>query len=153
MRTAVSFVVPLAERQSWVKRRTEMITREIRELSRVAEAKSQPALYGDNSFPEAERFLGVPVVATNDEFVIFINICNRCLVEAVERTGKAQNKKDYFWTTVKQSYPDLWDALQRVKVYRNNDLHLELTTMVEAELKRYLDNDLEGRRLGQVPEL
>ena len=152
-RRLVRVVVPLADRESWVKRRTEMITREIRELCRVAEAKSLPALYGDNSFPEAERLLGVPVISTNDGFVTFINICNRCLVESVERTGKAQNKKDYFWTVVKQTYPDLWDGLQRVKVYRNNDLHLELTSMVEAELKRYVDNDLEGRRLAQVPEV
>jgi hypothetical protein len=96
-RRLVRVVVPSADRGSWVKRRTEMITREIRELCRVAETKSLPGLYGDNSFPEAERFLGVPVVSTNDGFVTFINICNRCLVEAVERTGKAQNKKDYFW--------------------------------------------------------
>jgi hypothetical protein len=59
----------------------------------------------------------------------------------------------YFWTVVKQTYPDLWDGLQRVKVYRNNDLHLELTTVVEAELKRYVENDLESRRLAQVPEV
>lgn len=152
-RRLVRVVVPLADRESWVKRRTEMITREIRELCRVAEAKSLPELYGDNSFPEAERLLGVPVVSTNDGFVAFINICNRCLVESVERTGKAQNKKDYFWTVVKNTYPDLWDGLQRVKVYRNNDLHLELTNLVEVELKRYIDNDLEGRRLAQVAEV
>jgi hypothetical protein len=152
-RRLVRVVVPLADREIWVKRRTEMITREIRELCRVAEAKSLPALYSDNSFPEAERLLGVPVVSTIDGFVTFINICNRCLVESVERTGKAQNKNDYFWTVVQQTYPDLWDGLQRVKVYRNNDMHLELTTRVEAELKRYVDNDLEGRRLAQVPEV
>lgn len=152
-RRLVRVVVPSVGREGWVRRRTEMITREIRELSRVAEAKSLPMLYGDNSFPEAERLLGVPVVSTNDGFVTFINICNRCLVESVERTGKMQKKKDYYWTVVKQTYPDLWDGLQRVRIYRNNDLHLELTTMVEAELKRYIDNDLEGRRLAQVPEV
>ena len=145
--------MPLSDRRAWVKRRTEVITREIRELCRVAEAKNLPVLFGENSFPEAERFLGVPVVETNDDFVPFINICNRCMVEAIERTGQRLHKKSYFWTTIKQSYPDLWDALQRVKVYRNNDLHLELTSGVEAELKRYIDDDLEGRRLMQVPEV
>lgn len=152
-RRLVRVVVPLAERESWVKRRTSMITRELRELCRVAENNSLPSLYSDNSFPETERFLGVSVVSTNDEFVTFINICNRCLVESVERTGRAQNKSKYFWNEVKQAYPDLWDGLQRVKVYRNNSLHLELTPTVEDELKRYVDNDLEGRRLAQVPEV
>jgi hypothetical protein len=152
-RRLVRRVVPIDQRQRWVRKRTEMIGREVRELCRVSASKSLPALYGDSGFPEAERFLALSVVTTNDDFVTFINTCNRCLVEAIERTGKAAGKKDYFWTTVKQSYPDLWDSLQRVKVYRNNDLHLELTPTVEAELKRYVDLDLEGRRVAQVTEV
>jgi hypothetical protein len=152
-RRLVRVIVKFAERERWVRRRTEMITREIRELCRVAAAKALPSLYGDISFPETERFLGVPVVSTNDEFVTFINICNRCLVESIERNGKFQGKNNYYWTIVKSAYPDLWDGLQRIKVYRNNDLHLELTTTAEAELKRYVDNDLEGRRLAQVSEV
>lgn len=152
-RRLVRVIVPLADRQRWVKRRAEMITREIRELCRVASIKTLPSLYGDNSFPEAERFLGVSVVSTNDEFVTFINICNRCFVESIERSGRTQNIRDYFWTTVKQAYPDLWDGLLRVKVYRNNDLHLDLSSSAEVELRRYLDHDLEGRRQVQVDEV
>jgi hypothetical protein len=152
-RRLVRTIVALSERPSWVHRRTEMITREIRELCRVLESKKLPDLYAHGSFPEAERFLSTKPVSSNDDFVTFINITNRCLVEAIELTGRNQNKKDYFWNVVKQSYPDLWDGLQRVKTYRNNDLHLELTSIAEAELNRYIDNDLEGRRIAQVPDV
>jgi hypothetical protein len=37
-------------------------------------------------------------------------------------------------------------------VYRNNDLHLELSATVEAELKRYLNLDLEGKAISQLNE-
>ncbi|MCL1621243.1 hypothetical protein [Ralstonia pseudosolanacearum] len=53
---------------------------------------------------------------------------------------------------MKTTYPDLWQALQRIKVYRNNDLHLELNATVEAELRRYLDLDLEGKAVSQLKE-
>ena len=92
-------------------------------------------------------------MTTNDEFVPFINICNRCLVESVERMGRSVGNQKYFWTEIKVAYPDLWDALQRVKIYRNNDLHLELMPTVEAELKRFNEIDLEGRRIAQVPDV
>ena len=125
----------------------------MRELCRLATSKGAPVLYCDNSFPEPERFLGAIAVTTNDEFVPFINICNRCLVESVERMGRSVGNQKYFWTEIKVAYPDLWDALQRVKIYRNNDLHLELMPTVEAELKRFIEIDLEGRRIAQVPDV
>ena len=152
-RRLIRKVVPIEDRSAWVKRRVEMITREVRELCRVVKGKGLPCLFGDNSFPEAERFLGIKPVSSNDEFVTLINICNRCFVESIERFGRDQKIQDYFWTTIKQGYPDLWDGLQRIKVYRNNDLHLELKAKVEAELKRYIETDLEGQRPAQIPEV
>jgi hypothetical protein len=152
-RRLVRRLVPVADRQNWVTRRAETVARALREMGRVVATKSLPGLFGENSFPEAERFLSIHPASTNDEFVTFINVCNRCLVESIERYGRTLKQSDYFWKTFKVSYPDLWDALQRVKVYRNNDLHLQLTAIVEAELKRYLENDLEGQRVSQVPEV
>lgn len=152
-RRLVRKVVPVEEREGWVHRRAETITREMRELSRVIKEKALSSVFGPNPFPEAERFLAIQPTTSNDDFVPFINICNRCFVEAVEQFGRGQGKNDYFWTTLKQNYPDLWDAFQRVKIYRHNDLHLELNATAAAELKRYVEIDLEGRRVSQVPEV
>lgn len=152
-RRLVRRIVESSERAAWVKRRSTTITRELRELAKVTTAKSLPGIFPGGSFPEAERFAAITPAANNDEFVAFINVCNRCFVESVEKHGRAIGQTDYFWKTFKTTYPDMWDALQRIKVYRNNDLHLELNTTVEAELRRYLDEDLEGRRMAQVQEV
>jgi hypothetical protein len=66
--------------------------------------------------------------------------------------GRSQGIKDYFWKHVKLRYPDLWQALHRIKVYRNEQLHLELTPQVDADLRSLLKEDLGGRRLTQVAE-
>lgn len=152
-RRLVRRVTPADERNGWVRHRAETTTREIRDLCRILNDKGLPSLFGSNSFPETERFLAIQTAATNDEFVVFINVCNRCLVESVEVYGRSQGKNDYFWTVIKQNYPDLWDALQRIKIYRHNDLHLELNAPAAAELKRYVELDLEGRRMGQVDDV
>jgi hypothetical protein len=152
-RKLVRRVIPTADREGWVQRRIQTITREIRELCRVIDSKTLPSLFGTNSFPEAERFVSVQPASSNNDFVTFINTANRCFVESIEKHGRSLGKKDYFWTDVKQAYPDLWDALQRIKIYRHNDLHLELNVTAEAELKRYLESDLEGRRSSQVEDV
>lgn len=152
-RRFVRKVIPHQERGGWVARRTEMISKEIRDLGRVIIQKQLPDLYGDSSFPEPERFLNLSAAGDNDEFVTFINICNRCFVESAERVGRRNNDQRYFWTAVKKSYPDLWEALQRIKTYRNNDLHLELNGKAQEELQRYLELDLEGKRPQLVPDV
>lgn len=139
-------------RAEWIQKRAGTIIREMRVLVKAIEKVALSKLFGDGDFPEAERFAVIQVATNRDSFVAFINVCNRCFVESVEREGKRLRDKDYFWDTIRNTYPDLWQALQRVKVYRNNDLHLELNPMVEAELKRYLDIDLEGRGISQVDE-
>lgn len=152
-RPLVKRIVESQRRINWVNSRVTTIAREIRDLCRTIQCQTLPALCIGSSFPEAERFLGLTPVRSNDQFVVFINICNRCLVESVEQVGRTLKARDYYWTTIKSTYPDYWDALQRVKSYRNNDLHLELTQSAEIELRRFLDQDLEGKRVAQVPDV
>lgn len=151
-RPLVRKLVPKGAREEWIKRRCQTISREIRLLAKEVTKASQPGLFGYGDFPEAERFATTQVANDINSFVVFINICNRCFVESIERFGKTLGIANYFWTNIKTTYPDLWQALQRIKVYRNNDLHLELNPTVEAELVRYLAMDLEGRRISQLDE-
>ncbi|MFM0598272.1 hypothetical protein [Paraburkholderia dilworthii] len=151
-RQLVRRLVPIKDREGWLERRTQTISREMRTLAKELDKAGLPKLFGDGDFPEAERFAGIKIVFDVDSFVVFVNICNRCFVESIERHGKKTGVANYFWTTVKTTYPDLWQALQRIKVYRNNDLHLELNATVEAELERYLDLDLEGKAVSQLTE-
>lgn len=149
-RQLIRKIVPAEQRLSWITNRTRSISRELRTLAKEIKKATLPLLFGFGDFPEAERFSSIQPVTDNESFVVFINICNRCFVESLESFGRSEGSNNYFWTTIKTTYPDLWSALQRIKVYRNNDLHLELNTQVELELKRYLDMDLEGKSISQV---
>ena len=152
-RAITRYIVPSSQRERWVTRRSEMITRDIRELEGLFAAKKLPRLFGQDTFPEPERFGRIVPCVSNDDFVVFINICNRCFVESVERCGGTVSDKNYFWGTIKEMYPGLWQALHRIKVYRNNDLHLELNPRVEAALDEFIARDLEGKRVSQVTDV
>ncbi len=151
-RTIAKKTIPDDERVSWVRRRAESILKEMRELSRVLRKKGLEPLFEGGEIPESERVATLAPSANQDQFIAFINVCNRSFVESVEKCGRSRNKKKYFWEDVRTLYPELWDALQRIKVYRNNDLHLELNATVEGELDRYFRKDLEGRRIQQVAD-
>ena len=81
---------------------------------------------------------------------MFINVCNRCLVEGIENYGKQLGKPKYFWNEVKDEYPALHEALLRVKVYRHEKFHIQLTETASAELVRFLKEDLNGKSINQV---
>ena len=143
-------VIPADSREFWVKHRANAITRELRELEQLINKHSSTELYGSSSFPEAEKFAAIRPCKSQEDFVKFINTCNRCFVESIERSGRSKRINNYYWIDIKCRHPDLWDALQRIKVYRHNDIHLELNASTEKELERYLHEDLEHRRISQV---
>lgn len=146
-------IVPEPERAHWLHRRVETIRREMKELSKLISDKNGPKIYGRDGYREPERFAAVGVASTEGQFESFINVCNRSFVEAVEQVGQSLRKKDYFWKDVKSAYPDLWEALQRIKLYRHNQLHLELVPKVESDLRDLLNRDLDGKRMSQVDEV
>jgi hypothetical protein len=147
------YVIPASQRDGWLKTRLESIIREQRYLEKIIFDNGLPQLFGKNGFPEAERFCKMAVVSNQEEFEAFINVCNRCLVEPVQNFGKKIGNKNYYWVDVKKYYPDIWDALNRIKVYRNDNFHIELNKPTEIELKRYLEKDLYGKRPSQVKDL
>jgi len=146
-------IIPESERRAWTKRRAEVIIKEIRELEQLASRHSWFPLYGNSSFPEAERFASVTPCETQDDFMKFTNVCNRCFVESIELVGREKGIANYFWKDVKSHYPEYWDALQRIKVYRHNANHIELNSTTEVELQRFLLVDLEGHRQSEIPDV
>lgn len=146
-------VVSERDREDWVRRRVLSITQELRVVCKSALSSGTPKIYGRSGFPEAEKFCSAIVVKSEADFESFINTCNRCLVESIDQLGKSLGRANYFWSVIKPSYPDLWDALHRVRLYRNNQLHLELLPAVETELRKQLNIDLDGKRMSQVPEV
>lgn len=136
-------LISVPDRNSFIGLRIKAIAEDMRELERLIKSAGFPSLFGPNSFPEADRLRDIVVTKNSQTLGSALNILNRCFVESIERYGKSISKANYFFIDVKHKYPSLHDALHRIKVYRNNEHHLELTSRVENSLRQYLEKDLD----------
>ncbi len=152
-RKTIYRLVPENERNNWLRKRKESIVKDIRQLEKAIELNKQIKLFGINSFPEADKFEKIKICDNEDDFISFINTLNRCFVESIEAYGRSLGNKQYYWNEIKNTYTGIWYALNRIKTYRVENLHLELTNKLNEELKRYLETDLENRKPSQVQEL
>lgn len=137
-------IVPQEQRAVFVRSRIRSIIEDMRTLEAGARSASYPALFGPNSFPEADKLLAVE--PPNDEATLGLALTPfyRSFVESMDIFGKSSNIKDYFWTVIKTFYPVLQEALLRLRVYRHDVQHIELTQQVQGQLDRFLTADLEG---------
>jgi hypothetical protein len=145
-------LVPPQKRGEWASRRIAHIIDDLRALERRIELKQQLSLFGPNSFPEADKLATLGAVADDRGFDHFINVMNRCLVESIERFGQHKGHPSYFWDLM-HDYPALHAALDRIKTYRNNKMHLYLKPQVEEKLAAFLKEDLEGRKPSEVSDV
>lgn len=137
-------VVALPNRETWVSQRIKSIVRDIRQLEMAIHAAGKSKLFGENSFPEADRFVGLKAVTNQTEFMEFFNVCSRCFVESLENYGKSIGKSQYLWQEIKSTYPSLVDVLERIKVYRNSEDHLRLNPTVARKYSAFWREDTQG---------
>lgn len=152
-RRTIYKVIDDYERGTWLGKRVSSIIHDLRFLEKLIERAKAPLLFGVNSFPEAESFTGIKICGTEDDFDVFINACNRCFVESIENYGRSIAKPSYFWNDIKTAYSSLFFALNRIKIYRVNHVHLKLNSHANNALLEYLKRDLENRNPSQIPEL
>jgi len=143
-RTSLYRIIELDRRKDWVTQRVQSIIRDLRQLETAIRGGGKPKLFGENSFPEAEKFASVEPVNTVASFENFFNICNRCFVESIENYGKSIGKNKYFWTDIKPSYPMLFDALHRIKVFRHSGNHLNLDPGAAQKYEEFWGEDTNG---------
>lgn len=134
-------IVDVEKREQWVSQRIKSIIRDLRQLETAIHSKGHFKLFGENSFPEADRFASIHAVHTETDFESFFNVCNRCFVESIENYGKSIGKNKYFWTDIKSSYPTLFKVLQKIKVYRHSRDHLTLEPKVAQLYSNYWSTD------------
>ena len=138
------YVISGEQRKSWLNLRLQSIRNELDRLGYVIRKEELPTLYGKKGFPETERFLEMDVVEDQKDFLNFINTCNRCLVESLDHGRSIDD--------IRHPYPDLWDALKRVKSYRVEEVHRILTPKTQANLNMYLERDLDGKKLAEIED-
>lgn len=137
-------IIDKSKRRDWVTQRMKSIVRDIRQLETAIRGAKKDKLFGENSFPEAEKFAGIIPVSSETEFEAFFNICNRCFVESIENYGKSIGKSDYFWKEIKVAYPSLHAVLHRIKVYRHSQDHSSLHPDVAQKYREFWDEDTKG---------
>jgi len=152
-RKTIYKVIPVQERLYWLNQRKKAICQDFRQLEKAIDNSGQIKLFGPNSFPEADKFSDIQLCVNKADFTNFINIMNRCFVESIECYGRSILKSDYFWNDVKKTYRGLWHALNRIKTYRNEEVHLKTTNKHNSTLKEYLEIDLEKQSPGKTDDL
>lgn len=143
-RTSLYKVIDSNKRKDWITQRMQSIVRDLRQLEMAIRSAQKERLFGENSFPEAEKFASITPVKSQAEFEVFFNICNRCFVESIENYGKSIGETQYFWTKIKTAYPTLFEVLHRIKVYRHSGDHLSLEPAVAKKYDEFWKEDTEG---------
>ena len=141
------FSVPENARENWLTNRKIKIIADSRVLEAVVAKAAGPAIYGENGFPEAEMFSVLGLCDSKEKFTNFINQCNRCFVESVENLGKKLGKRAYLYEDIFENYPHLQDAFVRIKLYRNDAMHLLLFDNVDRGLRERIERDFKGQKL------
>ncbi len=143
-RTSLYRIINQSERTNWVTQRIKSIIRDLRQLEKAINCHSGPKLFGENSFPEAERFAELTPVKSETDFENFFNVCNKCFVESIDNYGKSIGKQKYFFTEIKNAYPTLFEVLHRIRVYRHSGDHLALVPDVARKYNEYWKEDTSG---------
>lgn len=143
-RKALYKLVRLPDRKCWIKIRIKSIIQDMRQLEVAIAQSGKPKLFGNYSFPEADRLIEIPEVDSETTFIAFINTMNRSFVESIEYYGKEIGNKSYFWNVISIEYPVLYKALYRVKVYRHSQDHLRLTPQIEHDYHTFMLEDTDG---------
>ena len=137
-------LVEESKRHEWLEQRIKSIIRDIRQLETAIRSSGKNKLFGENSFPEAERFAELTPVTKTYELQNFFNVCNRCFVESIENYGASIGKPKYFWNEIKTDYPVLFETLERIKVYRHSEDHLKLNPTVSTKYISFFNEDTKG---------
>lgn len=143
-RTSLYRIVEKDNREKWVKNRIQSIIRDVRHLEMAIARTHKPKLFGETSFPEAEKFADLKEIKTQGDYNHFFNTCSKCFVESIEVYGKSLGIRDYFRNNIKNSYPSLYSVLRKIKIYRHNEDHLQLGPNVSKDFAELWTKDIEG---------
>nr|WP_321352309.1 ATP-binding protein [uncultured Methanoregula sp.] len=152
-RKTIYKIIEPNDREIWFINIKRSLLSDIRLLEKNSKIKQMPSLFGANSFPNAEEFSQLSVATDNTSFCAFVNACYRCFVESIDKYGRSIGKNNYFSNEIKNNYPDLWNALYRIRLYRHKCDHLELKDQLHNDFLNFIKTDLEGKRADEIPDV
>ena len=146
-------LVPTEQRAEWYKTRIRSILEGVRQLAdHFRSAKRSPFL-PVGGVPEADRLLQAPIALDEHSCAGFFVAANRSLVESIEVFLKEKGHDKPWAEPLPVWLPRLSRALQRIKIYRHECGHIQLTDPKVIALRdEFLREDLRGRTRGALPD-
>jgi len=141
------------DRAKWLYNTKKMILSDMKELENRISKKKCFSLYGPNSFPFGHEFSDIEIALDKPSYKDFIDTTYRCFVESIDNYGNSINKNKYYWKQIKETYPTLWDAFQRIRIYRVASFHGKLNDIAQEQFTKYINIDLEGQNPNEVPDI
>lgn len=151
-RKTILLIVNESDRKNWLSRRISSIISDLNYLEKQIGDQKLPSLFGPNSFPEMHKFMDISVCKNEKDFTAFTNTMSKCFVESIELYGKSLNEQKYLFSTISDTYPDLFESIYRIKLYRHSSDHLALDKRSLKMYDEYLQKDLETRQIKDVPD-
>ena len=141
-------VVPPDKRKTWLEIRKAAILRDFKALLKIVAEKAVFQPYRGIFIPEADRFSSIAVASDWPIFREFINKTFQTFCETIDKL----HPKGAFFKELKAEFPDLFYALNRIRVLRNEVDHIMLNKDTQSAFERYREEDLYGRTLSQIQE-
>ncbi|KAA2388843.1 serine/threonine protein kinase, partial [Bacillus cereus] len=124
------------------------ITRNIIEAAKSLDIEMEDC-YGvgwlDNGeFLNEYNFDNLKLANSVKNFSDFTKNLNASMVEVIDKIGKDMGIDKYYYNEFQTYYPDLFYALDRLKVYRNSMQHNDLNSHNLEKYLKYIEIDLNG---------
>lgn len=141
-----------SERKDWLERRKRSIEEDYCILNDELRDVGHYDLFAGGALFKISEFNRITEVASANDTVSFLITANKVLVENVESHLKKAGLK--FYGDFSSGFPHLFDAMERLKVYRHSVGHLSLTSDWQDRYDQRLELDFgEGGRalIGEEP--
>lgn len=147
-------LIPLADRSDWYHRRIKAILAGMRQLAAHYRVSKGAPFLPQGGVPEADRLLTAPICSNEHECAAFFAAANRSLVESIEAFLRDRTQKNPIYEELPSMLPRLAVSLQRIKVYRHDAGHIQLTDPRAVALReKFLKEDLGGKSRASVAEV
>ena len=131
-------LTPFAERPRWLRNRTTEIDRLLKQLEQEIHRTDGQELFGSHYY-DSYGFRTVSVVENKASFVDFINTLYKCFVEPLLKKSSGET---YLDGAVSAAYPDLAEAINRIRSYRHYTDHTQLKPLAAERNREFLRRDL-----------
>lgn len=139
-------LVPREQRFEWYQGRVKSILEGLRQLADYYRRVKKSPFLPVGGVPEADRLLQAPIAHDEHSCAAFFVAANRSLVESVEIFLKEKGHDRPWVEPLPTWLPRLSRALQRIKIYRHECGHIQLTDLKAAALRdEFIREDLRGK--------